>query len=309
MDVTPQNVHSLAEKRDEENLRFRMFLKAKDMSVEELDKLVFQTTDEVWAKVDCTTCGNCCKEVGPVLNQQDVELLASRLGMTVEAVIQTYLKPEEYPDEAGQRWEMRVRPCPLLDKDNRCTVYEDRPDACRRYPYLHEPDFVFRMLGMAERASTCPIVFEVLEQLKDRTDFHAADEDGFGDDEDHMNDEWPELLETGPTPWEAIRTLAGRLKQDHELLDSILLRLRELVDRACHDHVDAEAVHLPAVLALAAASLSDEQRRRTAYALVETRKMAAEAQDEHYREVLSRAIEAFGDASVSAAPGARKHKQ
>ena len=301
MDITPQNVQALADGKDEENLRFRSFLKASPLSVDELDKLVFQTTDQVWAKVDCTACGNCCKEIGPVLDQQDAERLAARLGMTVEAMVEKYLKPEEDPDEAGNRWEMRVRPCPLLDKNNRCTVYEDRPASCRRYPYLHEPQFVFRLLGMLERASTCPIVFEVLERMKESTGFDA-EEDGFYEEyETDGASQWPELLETDATPWEAIRALAARLPQDHDLLESVLVRVRELVESGFYEDFNYEIVYLPAALALAAPNLSEEQRRRTTYSLVASLKVAGDEDDELYMDILSSSLEAFGDAPVSAA--------
>ena len=65
---------------------------------------------------------------------------------------------------------MQLEPCPFL-KDNRCTVYEDRPADCRGYPYLDEPDFVFRTIAMLERTFTCPIVYEVLEELKPSVGF------------------------------------------------------------------------------------------------------------------------------------------
>ncbi len=48
----------------------------------------------------------------------------------------------------------------------RCSVYSDRPADCRGYPYLYEPDFSFRMIAMIERTSTCPVVFQVMEELK-----------------------------------------------------------------------------------------------------------------------------------------------
>ena len=65
---------------------------------------------------------------------------------------------------------MRERPCPFL-KDNRCSVYEYRPDNCRNYPYLDKPDFTARTLSMIGRLSECPAVFEVWEELKRATGF------------------------------------------------------------------------------------------------------------------------------------------
>ncbi|HXE56344.1 MAG TPA: hypothetical protein VN541_25175 [Tepidisphaeraceae bacterium] len=49
--------------------------------------------------------------------------------------------------------------------DLRQLLQED-PANCRGYPYLYEPDFTFRLMGMIERTFTCPIVFEVMEELK-----------------------------------------------------------------------------------------------------------------------------------------------
>ena len=67
-------------------------------------------------------------------------------------------------------WQTRSTPCPFL-KDNLCSIYEDRPAECSGYPYLYKPDFVVRTLAMVERTFTCPIVYEVMEELKKSLDF------------------------------------------------------------------------------------------------------------------------------------------
>ena len=59
---------------------------------------------------------------------------------------------------------MLAQPCRFLDS-NRCAIYESRPNACRGYPYIGG-DVRTRMLGILERVAVCPIVFEMLEQLK-----------------------------------------------------------------------------------------------------------------------------------------------
>jgi len=60
-------------------------------------------------------------------------------------------------------------PCPFLD-GKMCSVYEDRPDACRGYPYVGG-NISSRMIGIIERAETCPIIFAMLEELKDELGF------------------------------------------------------------------------------------------------------------------------------------------
>jgi hypothetical protein len=83
--------------------------------------------------------------------------------MERQQFIETYLESSE--NDSAKLWRTRVTPCPFL-KDNLCSVYEDRPAECSGYPYLYQPDFVFRTVGMIERTFTCPIVYEVMEELK-----------------------------------------------------------------------------------------------------------------------------------------------
>ncbi|PYY15658.1 MAG: hypothetical protein DMG61_06585 [Acidobacteria bacterium] len=157
-------IRERAEEKEDENYRFRQFLKSRcNLEPDEIDRRVFASTRRVWAGIDCTKCANCCREVQPTFSEKEVERLAHRLEMTREQFIESYLERSE-PD-CDNPWITRTLPCPFL-KDNLCSVYEDRPADCSGYPYLYEPDFVCRTLGMIERTLTCPIVYEVMEELK-----------------------------------------------------------------------------------------------------------------------------------------------
>ena len=61
----------------------------------------------------------------------------------------------------------RMLPCPFLE-NNICSQYKYRPKDCRSYPHLHKEDFVFRLIGVIDNYSICPIVFNVYELLKER---------------------------------------------------------------------------------------------------------------------------------------------
>lgn len=160
----------MAAKKEDQNWRFRSFLKFYDeLSDEELDLLVFKTADEVSSTIDCTHCGRCCQQLKPICSQQDQQRLAARLSITVEQLRQQYLEYDTSDDEPA--WQIKNSPCPFL-RDKKCTVYENRPDNCRDYPYLHEPEFTSRTWGMIERTFTCPIVFHVMEALKGKLNFH-----------------------------------------------------------------------------------------------------------------------------------------
>ena len=156
--------------KEEENWRFRSFLKFYDeLSDEELDSLVFATADEVWSGIDCTECGRCCVQLHPVLSDADQGRLAERLKMSVEQLRRQYLTYDDADGEPG--WRVKGSPCPFLE-DKKCSVYEDRPDNCREYPYLHKAQFSYRTMGMIGRTFTCPIVYETMEELKAKLGFH-----------------------------------------------------------------------------------------------------------------------------------------
>lgn len=164
MDFDLVQIRELAKEKEDENWDFREFLKWKcDLEPEEIDNLVFEATQRVWAGIDCTSCANCCREVTPTFSEEEVDRLARRLGIRRRQFIEKYLERTEALSE--NPWQTRTRPCPFL-KDNRCSVYEDRPADCSGYPYLYEPHFIFRTMAMVWRTSTCPIVYQVMEDLK-----------------------------------------------------------------------------------------------------------------------------------------------
>jgi Fe-S-cluster containining protein len=163
MTVDLVQIRTLAQQKEDENWEFRQFVKIGcKLDVEEMDRQVWETTKRVWAGIDCTACANCCREVKPSFSEEEVNRLAARLGTTPLQFIDTYLEPNGDDDNP---WQTRTKPCPFL-KDNRCSVYEDRPADCKGYPYLYEPQFSARTMGMIDRTFTCPIVYEVIEALK-----------------------------------------------------------------------------------------------------------------------------------------------
>ena len=156
----PAQVAELAKEREDANWAFRSFLKNADLEVEELDAIVHRHCEEVTARIDCRECANCCREVAPVLEPDDVERLAKGLSLTDEGCLDRLLAIDEEDDTV-----FASLPCPLL-KDNQCSVYEHRPDDCRSYPHLEKDGFVFHLIGVVQNCAVCPIVFNVFERLK-----------------------------------------------------------------------------------------------------------------------------------------------
>src|SRR5206468_746907 len=109
------------------------------------DAIVQETTDEVWSQIDCMKCANCCRTLQVVIDRADIQRLAARLEMKPAEFTRRFVKAEEDRTQI-----IAQSPCPFLGEDNRCTVYEDRPKACRDFPYLHEKHFTSRTFVMIE---------------------------------------------------------------------------------------------------------------------------------------------------------------
>jgi len=77
-----KKIKETAEKKWDENWEFRSFLKGYDIEVRELDSIVHGLFKEVSGESDCTACGNCCREILPVLEREDIARLSRGLGIS-----------------------------------------------------------------------------------------------------------------------------------------------------------------------------------------------------------------------------------
>ena len=67
-------------------------------------------------------------------------------------------------DEEGD-FIVNTKPCPFLGADNFCSIYEDRPSDCRRFPYTDEDVIIKRKELTLKNSTFCPITYYVLEKL------------------------------------------------------------------------------------------------------------------------------------------------
>nr|VFJ62105.1 MAG: hypothetical protein BECKDK2373B_GA0170837_11073 [Candidatus Kentron sp. DK] len=169
LQTDPKVIAKLAKEHEEDNWRFRTFLKNTELEIEELDAIVRGHYENVASRIDCCACGNCCREILPTLDDADVTRLAGGLGTTPDEIITQYLTRDEDGDLTFNR-----RPCPFL-VGNRCRVYDHRPDTCRSYPHLQKDEFVFRLAQAVSNCSICPISFNVYERLKAELWHHPDD--------------------------------------------------------------------------------------------------------------------------------------
>jgi Fe-S-cluster containining protein len=125
------------------------------------DKLAAQLHEEVFEKIDCLCCANCCKTISPILKARDIERIASYLGIRQGELMSRYLILDSDND-----YVMNAQPCPFLDKDNHCRIYEVRPRACREYPHTDAGQLLQKATMHARNSVACPAVYEILERLK-----------------------------------------------------------------------------------------------------------------------------------------------
>ncbi len=116
--------------------------------------------DEAFEKIDCLTCGNCCKGYSPRFKAPDIKRISKHLKIKEGDLINNYL----FVDSDGD-YVMRQKPCAFLGADNYCSIYEVRPSDCARFPYTNEDVLLKRQPLTLKNSTFCPAVYFVLEKL------------------------------------------------------------------------------------------------------------------------------------------------
>lgn len=148
-----------ATEKEDENYHFRSFLKNCDEEL--IDEKVHTLNEIIAPQIDCTQCGNCCRTFMISLDKVDAGRLSAHLHVDEKTFAQKYL--ETSAEETMQVF--NKIPCHFLS-ENKCTVYEARPQDCRDFPHLHKPGFIKKLFSMIRYYAICPIVYNVMEQLK-----------------------------------------------------------------------------------------------------------------------------------------------
>jgi len=139
----------------------KVFQKWKKQPPHNLDTAVQQIHDEIFAQTDCLQCANCCKTTSPVFYERDIERLARHLKLKPGQFIAQYL----HVDEDGD-YVLNIAPCPFLNEDHTCTVYAQRPTACREYPHTDRKRF-YQILDLTlKNTAICPATYRIVEKLK-----------------------------------------------------------------------------------------------------------------------------------------------
>ena len=155
----PEDIlHNWQKKSAEHQKQYKQFLQRADKN-----KVLKQLPDlheEAFSKIDCLQCANCCKNYSPRFKTPDIKRISRHLKMRESEFIDAYLKVDEDGD-----FVTRSNPCPFLGADNYCSIYDERPSDCHRFPYTDEDVLIKRQQLTLKNSTFCPITYYVLEKL------------------------------------------------------------------------------------------------------------------------------------------------
>ena len=108
--------------KKKENKKFVLKLHTKKAMIKQIDDIVHEIHDEVFEKIDCLQCANCCKTTSPIFRDVDVSRIAKKFKMTSGEFENRYLRMDDEND-----WVLQESPCAFLNEDNSCFIYDVRP--------------------------------------------------------------------------------------------------------------------------------------------------------------------------------------
>jgi Fe-S-cluster containining protein len=143
-----------------------VFNKLKSRKPKDLDNFVQGLHVDYFSEIDCLSCGNCCRSLGPRITESDIDRLAKAQKIKPSVFIEKYLLVDEDKD-----FVFKSMPCPFLAADNYCLVYENRPKACREYPHTDRRKFVQILDLSLKNRETCPVVYKISEDITQKYQF------------------------------------------------------------------------------------------------------------------------------------------
>jgi Fe-S-cluster containining protein len=128
-----------------------------------LDHIVHPLHNELFESIDCLKCAACCSSLGPAIKDVDIQRMAKHLKIKPSELTEKYLKVDEDID-----YVFKTMPCPFLQDDNICSVYESRPMACREYPHTDRKNF-YQIIDLSmKNVKICPVVAGVFQKISEK---------------------------------------------------------------------------------------------------------------------------------------------
>jgi hypothetical protein len=139
-----------------------VFLDVLDKLVpDDMPEIVARAEANVWNKVSCMECANCCKTMTPTFTKADVIRISGHLGMTPKDFKDKWLVKEEGTGD----WINKTQPCQFL-VDNKCSIYDVRPADCAEFPHHDKKPFDLYNDTFKNNLIHCPATLMLVDSLK-----------------------------------------------------------------------------------------------------------------------------------------------
>ncbi len=158
-----EEIATLSNLKEEENEQFVDFLKSCNSN--QVDEAVLKLNAVIEPQIDCTKCANCCKTLMVNVTAVEAEKLSSFLAISLDETKNKYLE-----EGLQQSFIMKSMPCSFLE-GTKCSIYENRFEGCKEFPNLNKTGFTKRLFTTMMHYDRCPIIFNVVEELKRVTNY------------------------------------------------------------------------------------------------------------------------------------------
>ena len=159
------NVPALTRRAHQKKKSLALFLKKlKKKEPKNILSLTKKADTLAWAEIDCLECANCCKTMTPTFKKSEIKRIAERVGMTYDKYFDKYLKVDDDNGDIVNK----TQPCQHLGKDNKCKVYDIRPEDCSGFPHTKRRDFWHQVdeSTYINNSPRCPATLKFLENLE-----------------------------------------------------------------------------------------------------------------------------------------------
>jgi uncharacterized protein len=118
---------------------------------------------EVWQEVDCLQCANCCKTMTPTYTPADLKRISTHLGMSKKELFAAYLMIDKDNGDTVNR----STPCQWLNAtDNKCSIYDVRPEDCAGFPHHTKTKFDDYNHVYEQNLDKCPATYKLIEKME-----------------------------------------------------------------------------------------------------------------------------------------------
>ena len=125
------------------------------------DELFHTQHEDVFAEIDCLHCANCCKTTPALVSNEDINRISKHLQISSKDFIIKYVTKDDDGDTI-----LNKIPCTFLNADNKCSIYEVRPFACKDYPHTNRKKMQQILELTVKNTEICPAVVRILDNIE-----------------------------------------------------------------------------------------------------------------------------------------------